>query len=794
MIRNNASQQMTVLPVLRSRTGTETNLEPVSIAPNASQSVSVADALTRVAPSILSDADAYGSVVFRYNSVSAGHIYAGTVVGRTGSPVMFHFDAAKSVPEFTSGSYQSIWWRPTKEDTGTLVLTNLGDRDIQGNIRLLDAKGRSTTHTFAIGRRQTQQVSLTELLSKDGLEGEFGGVAIEPQNSPGNLQVLQFTLNQTTGLGVLLKVFPKSVLAEKQFTIRASMVAMAHPDPALALPAETRLQPRIFLYNSTEHPIIAHLLVDWHSATDWGRKPVPDLTIAPGATQILSLAESDEQQLGIPTTATWGSVEISYASDDGDLVALEASPSTDAKYLVQTPFTDAISFQFKGGAWMADADHTALITAGNAGAKPAKLDFKLWFGTPTPYEFPVKTLQPGEAITVNVGGIITNQQPDRNGKTIPLSVTSGTYEFSDLADPYVGYLYEGKQQIDKTYGLATYGCAFCCYYDYGWIATFTGHPGDSGPIPATGEEDCQNNYYDYDITSSVTGWASSNSNVATVSPGLAHAVGVGQASSSGSANLRSYQSYKSCPLAPLAVGGLLQVLGPPPPTISGPQTVWWFNGQNPSGYGTSITLQSSGGSSTTWSVSGNTAAVHLSTTSGASTTVTASSTVWSATEGDVQITATANGQSSQPFAITTRKPYKLVAGTIQHTCDTTYGYSDFLNYTIDDQLSAPLPSGIPINENWTTGVVADYSGANWRRIDPGKETTSGPGFADQIAGEAAGFIPTAVCSGSGVKVQHWGQDWYVGSLTLAAGVRVQSDVIQKYIDHALHQSIVSPSP
>jgi hypothetical protein len=397
MIRNNASQEMTVLPVLRSRTGAETNLEPVSIAPNASQSVSVADAIARVAPSVHADADAYGSVVFRYNSVSAGHIYASTVVARTGSPVMFHFDAARTVPDFTAGSYQSIWWRPTRDDTETLVLANLGARDIQGNIRLLDAKGRSATHPFSIGPRQTQQVSLTELLNKDGLEGEFGGLAIEPQNSPGYLQVLQFNLNEVTGLGALLKVFPKSVLAEKQFTIRASMVALAHPDPALALPTETRLQPRIFLYNSTEHAIVAHLLVDWHSATEWGRKPVPDLTIAPGATQILSLAESDEQQLGIPTTASWGSVEISYVSDGGDLVALQASPSTDAKYLVQTPFTDAMSFQFKGGAWMADADHTALITAGNAGTKSAKLDFKLWFGTATPYELPIRTLQPGEA-------------------------------------------------------------------------------------------------------------------------------------------------------------------------------------------------------------------------------------------------------------------------------------------------------------------------------------------------------------------------------------------------------------
>ncbi|MGA2695634.1 MAG: hypothetical protein ABSE92_06210, partial [Terriglobales bacterium] len=40
---------------------------------------------------------------------------------------------------------------------------------------------------------------------------------------------------------------------------------------------------------------------------------------------------------------------------------------------------------------------------------------------------------------------------------------------------------------------------------------------------------------------------------------------------------------------------------PPPPTISGPNTVWWFHGQDPNAgsYPTSITLTSSGGSTTT---------------------------------------------------------------------------------------------------------------------------------------------------------------------------------------------------
>ena len=68
---------------------------------------------------------------------------------------------------------------------------------------------------------------------------------------------------------------------------------------------------------------------------------------------------------------------------------------------------------------------------------------------------------------------------------------------------------------------------------------------------------------------------------------------------------------------------------PPPPTISGPNTVWWFSGATPSGYNTSITLTSSGGSATTWAVTAGANEVTLSSTSGASITVESSGTAFS---------------------------------------------------------------------------------------------------------------------------------------------------------------------
>ena len=95
------------------------------------------------------------------------------------------------------------------------------------------------------------------------------------------------------------------------------------------------------------------------------------------------------------------------------------------------------------------------------------------------------------------------------------------------------------------------------------------------------------------------------------------------------------------------------------------------------------------------------------------------------------------------------------------------------------------------------GVVDDYSGTNWRRQNPGSLTTSNAGFSDFLQGEAFSLpaVPTPSCQGtSTTTVEHWGQEWWIGSLTTGSGVRVQTDTLQKYLDHALHLNIVSPAP
>jgi hypothetical protein len=226
--------------------------------------------------------------------------------------------------------------------------------------------------------------------------------------------------------------------------------------------------------------------------------------------------------------------------------------------------------------------------------------------------------------------------------------------------------------------------------------------------------------------------------------------------------------------------------------------IWYFGaGLTQTGYKISLPLSTTGGSSATWSVTQGSSAVSLSSTTGTSITVSSSGSSFSSSAGDIRITATVGGVTSDPVHLTTHVPNKLVPGTIDLACNATFGYESHVNYTIQDQLGVNIPAGVDLNEQWTGGVSSDYAGTNWRRGNEGTTHTSSSSFFDDIQGENFALPPTPIptCAGtSGTTVEHWGQDWRVGSLTVGQGARVQSDNIQKYIDHAIHTAIVSPNP
>ena len=110
--------------------------------------------------------------------------------------------------------------------------------------------------------------------------------------------------------------------------------------------------------------------------------------------------------------------------------------------------------------WEYDAYHSSIITAGNGGTKPTRAAFTIFYNQGAEKYELEQTLQPDEQMWIDVGKLIREHLPDKNGKTLPADLTSGSYEFRDLTDIAIGSLFEGKLIYDKTYGHVTYGCGF----------------------------------------------------------------------------------------------------------------------------------------------------------------------------------------------------------------------------------------------------------------------------------------------------------------------------------------------
>jgi hypothetical protein len=139
-------------------------------------------------------------------------------------------------------------------------------------------------------------------------------------------------------------------------------------------------------------------------------------------------------------------------------------------------------------------------------------------------------------------------------------------------------------------------------------------------------------------------------------------------------------------------------------------------------------------------------------------------------------------------------PHHLNRKGVSHSADATWAYVSRITYEVIDDKGNPI-RGFDVNENWESGIVNDDPTCNWRRGAPGGFTASGTMFDDMIGGEAAGRTPapTAPQSPPGTqRVQHWAQAWFIGSTVPGHGTKVQTNTLQKYLDHAEHENIKSP--
>ena len=468
LLRNNLpSQSLTVTPALRTADGTETTLPAVTINSNDVATVDLGSVITTAAPQLTGT---YGSIVFRYTATVPRALYAAVMVELPGTPIEFHLDGYFQATGPVSGGQEGIWWLPRDSVKDWLILTNTSANALSGSLTFYDTTGKAWKQSMTLNARQMMRVSVRSLLQKAGLTGSFGGIKIDVPNGAGYLDSAHFVYDDANGTLALMKMFtydPNATLiqrslTDKQWTIRAPMLALTNPDPALALPAGTTLQPAIFMRNVSGNAYKAQLTFNWRSDSNTG-KSTTVVAMQPYATTMVDVAALQTNGT-IPAAARWAYVSITAPIQPDNLLAIATSFDATGKLGAQTAFSDQVASHWSGGRWEVDANHDTIIAVGNAGSAASKAQITFYFNSGRGKYQVEKTLAPDEQIWLDVGKLISNQTPDTNGKTIPSDVMSGTYELKSLTNKATQGFFEGKLVVDKTYGYAAHGCMLCCGY------------------------------------------------------------------------------------------------------------------------------------------------------------------------------------------------------------------------------------------------------------------------------------------------------------------------------------------
>jgi len=561
-LRNNlAAQDLTVTPALRLPDGSETSLAAVIVKPQEVKSVDIDSAVAAAsAPQLVGT---YGSIVLRYRSLSPGNLYAAMMIRRTGHPVAFHIDGMGESEDFQVGSREGVWWLPNDTASDYLILTNQGGNTLPLMVSLYDAAGRESNQQLVLRSRETTRYSVRKLVEAAHLSGSYGGIKVSTPSHAGSLDTLHFLFDEKAEFSAILKMFDNDQnkkLEQRDFaktgvwTLRTPMLALSSPDAALAFPPGTTLHPTLFVRNATDKPVDAAIRFAWRDDKQTGKAAGPNLKLSPNETRLVDVAALQNSGV-LPKEAHWTSVILTTNGSPDGVVAVAASYDETLRYGAQTPFSDQLTHKGVGGMWEYDPYHSSIITVGNGGTKPTQAAFTIFYHQGAEKYEAEQMLQPDEQIWIDVGKLIREHVPDKNGKMLPADLSMGTYEFRDLTNRGVGTLFEGKVIYDKTYGHVAYGCYTCCGYSnvstiYNPLGIFFQSTADNS---VQARDNCDGSTYD--VGGDFPNWTSANTAiVTTTSSGTHTGVSVGSASSHTYGLLENNNRLQQCPLSNFAPG------------------------------------------------------------------------------------------------------------------------------------------------------------------------------------------------------------------------------------------------
>jgi hypothetical protein len=523
------------------------------------------------------------------------------------------------------------------------------------------------------------------------------------------------------------------------------------------------VQPNLYATNLRLKNTVPRMVLKNTSAVDISARPrffaaageqanpmeLPTITLRPQ-----QVVEVDLSVLGAAAASRTDldsvSVQVLNSGAPGSLIGAAYSRERATQLTHDVPLRDSGKNRNGTGSypWRVDRDYSTVVAVTNFGNQPARFQVELRYSG-GPYSIKPRELAVGETATFDLRKIRDEQQPDRLGHVLPLTLEQGQFHWSTAATPGESHIIGRAEVVSRSgHVSSSYSCPVCCA-DSGPTGGFDPH---SYSVSVDGLQqagssgvyyDCYNNFY----TTSIfwTSLYSSNSNIATIN-GSEQLYGVtsGGTYANGSYDsitwwndgMDCYQQYYNAgDIAPVEVNP--KVEWTTPSGVGNGGGVPMSTGTAPQGslaYVNTTTITATGtpsGGSYSWSTTSN--KVTLANTTSATVTVTAVSE--SDTTGDVTIVLvyTQNNQSTPPVNIpfTVQKPtfmdfVSIGTGTADPCPATDPGPRKNITWQVADKNHNPISFRLPLSDTLTNVTPNSCSNpAAGEGTAPGRGTGTG---------------------------------------------------------------------
>lgn len=252
-------------------------------------------------------------------------------------------------------------------------------------------------------------------------------------------------------------------------------------------------------------------------------------------------------------------LQFDYNTEPGSVIVSALSVSKSSNHVFQVPMLDVAVQKSSTGVYpfYFYGSSSTLVYIKNTTAVEQKYVAHMNYEGGN-YMMGVKTIAPGETVTIDIRALRDNQVPDQEQRTIPYEIAHGQVRWTIIQSEGIDLLalIGRSEQVDEVKAVSsTYACQNCCGDSIQSVfvnpSQVNMQVGQSIAMSAFEQRvDCYGFLYLVQVSAS---WSSNNSSVTTVSGGQVTAQGAGQATITA-----SWNSFNSVP------GQCGPGFGPPP--------------------------------------------------------------------------------------------------------------------------------------------------------------------------------------------------------------------------------------